>query len=398
MARQASGAITLTDITDGTDPISAQMTNENHTFSANTTGVVTTAERELFSSEIIVYLGATRLSYNAASTPSSYKLGAISDNNNWSASVTTSTGQAVISIASGGVPSGADAPSGVLIVPVIVANAAGGTATLNLSLTLSKVSQGAGGTIIRLNPNQRAFFLDEEGVETPAGQNDITTEVIYQGSQGAVTIESSVNGAAYANVSVNDLSSLNNVPSGSVKSQDVSGDVSGSDDNFVIGIENFFGTDAAGNLSNATNTVTYKVTSANGGIDTFSVLAVRKGDTGASAIIVVVESNNGIAFKTGTANIDKTLTTIVYDARTGTEILNKKNSGTNDIKYEWFLGDTTASLVQTDASRNVVTSGGSDAGGTITSAASPDYHKLIVGDEDVATYQQYTCRVTIDPA
>lgn len=398
MARQASGAITITDITDGTDPISVQMTNENHTFSANTVGTVATAERELFSSEIIAYLGSTRISYDALGGNSSYKLGAIADVNSWSATVTTATGQAVITIASGGIPSGADALSGVLTIPVIVSNAAGGSSTLNISLTLSKVSQGAGGTIVRLNPNKRAFFLDENGVETPSAQSDITTEIIYQGSQGAVTIQSSVNGAAYANVSVNSLASLLSVPAGSVKSQDVSGDVSGSDDNFVIGIENFFGTDASGGLINSTNTVTYKVSSANGGIDTFSILAVRKGDTGASAIIVVVESSNGIAFKTGTSNIDKTLTTIVYDANTGTEILNKKNSGTNNIKYEWFLGDTTAGLVQTDAGRNVVATGGADAGGTITLPTSDDYHKIIVGDEDVATYQQYTCRVTIDPA
>lgn len=397
MARQASGAITITDITDGTDPISAQMTNENHTFSANTTGDISNDERLLFSSEIIVYLGSTRLGY-AASGSSTYKLGAISDNNSWSATSTTTTGQAVITVAAAGdVPSGADAPSGVLIIPVIVTNAANGTTTLNLSLTLSKVSQGAGGTIIRLNPNQRAFFLDADDQETPAGQGDITTGIIYQGSQGAVTVSSSVNGAAYATVSVNPVTTPTNVPSGSIKTQDVSGDTNGSDDNFVISIENFFGTDASGNLDATTNTVTYKVTSDNGGIDTFSVLAVRKGDTGASAIIVTVESSNGIAFKTGTSNIDKTLTTVVYDANTGTEILNKKNSGTVDIKYEWFLGDTTDALVQTDDTRNVVASGGTDATGTITASGSSAFHQIIVGDEDVATYQQYTCRVTVNP-
>jgi len=398
MARQASGAITITDITDGTDPISAQMTNENHTFSANTTGGISDTERELFSSEIIVYLGSTRLGY-AASGASTYKLGTISDNNGWSATSVTTTGQAVITVAAAGdVPSGADATSGVLIIPVIVTNAANGTTTLNLSLTLSKVSQGAGGTIIRLNPNQRAFFLDSDDQETPAGQTDITTGIIYQGSQGAVTVSSSVNGAAYSTASVNDVTTATNVPSGSIKSADVSGDTDGSDDNFVISIENFFGTDSSGNLDATTNTVTYKVTSALGGIDTFSVLAVRKGDTGASAIIVTVESSNGIAFKTGTTNIDKTLTTVVYDANTGTEILNKKNSGTVDIKYEWFLGDTTDALVQTDATRNVVASGGADATGTITASGSSDFHLIIVGDEDVATYQQYTCRVTVDPA
>ena len=58
MSRIAQGAVTIVDINDGSNPVSAVLTNQNHTFPANESGSVTTATRELFATKAIVYIGS----------------------------------------------------------------------------------------------------------------------------------------------------------------------------------------------------------------------------------------------------------------------------------------------------------------------------------------------------
>ena len=54
MARSATGAITLTDVADGGSPISAVLSNENHSFAAAaSTGAVSTAEKDEPQQELI---------------------------------------------------------------------------------------------------------------------------------------------------------------------------------------------------------------------------------------------------------------------------------------------------------------------------------------------------------
>ena len=74
----ARGVLTVTDISDGAPTVSIFQTNENHTFTAEATGTVSTAVREAFVNDLIVLVADTQAAYVTA-TPTvnnTYTVGA----------------------------------------------------------------------------------------------------------------------------------------------------------------------------------------------------------------------------------------------------------------------------------------------------------------------------------
>lgn len=401
MARTSTGAITIYDVTDGTTPITAFLSNENHSFVATQAGVVSTTDAALFESTVTVFLGDTRLQYAATATSgtASYKLGSIviTDNDTgsaWSALVaSTVSNQRKLKISTSGtpIPASADNTQAIVAVPVIVTSASGVDTTIDLSLTLTKAVQGAGGLVINLGYGNQFFKVDENDLESPTGQSDITVDITTSGSVGTLALQSSVNGAAFTTAATDVTSS---VSVGTVKSQNLTDGGS-----FVIAIENFFGT-SANVLLNTSNTVSYRLAGSVGGVDVVTIAKVQKGSTGAAAVHVVIESSNGVTFKTNDTASTKTLIAKIYDSATGLEVIPKNNTspGSSDLKYSWTVqdntGSSTAVRTSSDAVRTVVATGGVEQSNkSIDSSSSSEFDKIIIDDDDVSTSAQYTCEI-----
>ena len=406
MARQATGAITITDITDGTSPITALLTNENHTFIASELGVVSSADRLAFESNVIVFVGSTQAPFDGAAVPANntYKLGTfVLTDTNWSLREDNVTDGGIgvrrirVVDSSAGVPDTATNVEVDVNVPVIITNNAGGTNTITLRLALRKAIAGAGGVIIQFTPDKQTFIVDENGLEVGT-QTLATVQVDYQGAQGNRTITSSVNGGAFTTAVID---TTDPITAGSLATLDIL-DPEGND-NFTLEIENFLGTTAAGVLLTTTNTVSYRVASAGGGNDVVSFAKVQNGDTGAGALIVVVEAAGGTTFKNSTGT--RTLTTKIYDAATGTEIENKvaNNASTRNITYTWYINDTDGNEVRVDTGTRDVkatsgtpdTTGGDPATGTIDDTSDDRFDQIIVEAADITTTQQFTCLVDV---
>jgi hypothetical protein len=401
MARTSTGAITIYDVTDGTTPITAFLSNENHSFVASQAGVVSSTDAALFSTTATVFLGDTRLLFAASATSgtASYKFGdlVITDNDTgsaWSTLVaTTVANQRQLNISTTGtpIPATADNTQAIVAVPVIITTASGSETTIDLSLTLTKAVQGAGGLVINFNYGNQFFKVDENDLESPTDQSDITVGIDTTGSVGTLALQSSVNGGAFSTVATD---VTNSVSAGTVKSQNLTDGGS-----FVIAIENFFGTNS-GVLLSTSNTVSYRLAGSVGGVDVVTIAKVQKGTTGAAAVHVVIESSNGVTFKTNDTASTKTLKAKIYDSATGLEIIPKNNTspGSSDLKYSWTVQDNTgsSSTVRTtsDATRTVIASGGVEQfNKTINASGSSEFDKIIIDDNDVSTSAQYTCEI-----
>ena len=381
MPRVASGAITITDVTDGTTPISAFLTNENHTFPADTTGSVGETDRQAFSSTPTVFVGTTAATYTASTptTNNTFTVGTIaSSNNTWTAVV---SGAGVITVSD--IPTGTTTTtlSTVLTVPLTVRNS-GVNVSVSLSISLSKAVEGAGGAIVQMTPNKQFFSFDADGTESPSGQTNIILLVNSQGNTGTLTATKSIDGGTFSALVAG---------AGADQAATIDIDGSGGDDAIAVSVENF----------SDSETLTIRVVGAAGGTDSVSIVRVRAGATGAAALIVVVESDSGTTFKTTDgSDVTRTLSCRIYDAATGAEI-DPRASGTQlDVSFTWTLGDSNGTQVRVTSSsnRNIITSGGTAATGTITSSSSNRFDQLIVDATDVSTLQQYTCVVSVPDA
>ena len=394
MARQASGAITLVDVTDGTNPVSAFLTNENHTFSASAGGNVATAERTGFTSDVNVFLGSTQLTpiaNNTTPTTGRFRVLAVGTNVN-NNSVATGTGW-TFAVDTDATPtirlsaiSDTSADTASLSVRVQYHDGNDANNFLNLTLTVSKVRQGAGGVVVTLAPTKQTFFSNNAGTLDTGAPNstDVQINVNTVGTTGTLTIQTSQNGGAFTNQSATSNAA------GGIAGYNLDQSSTQLTGNFPGGITN--GTDSsfslfidANNLGNANNTLAVRVTAGNGGGDTVTIVKVREGAAGADAIIVVVESSNDTVFRTGESNPAKTLTCRVYDASTGGELTD------GNIIYTWSRsgsGSIAAGAVRIGAgNRNVQDSGGRVANQNRTNGGAT----IVVGDEDVANREQFTC-------
>ncbi len=374
MARVASNEITITDISDGTNPITAFTTNSNHTFAASANGTVSNVAG--FTSTLIVFVGQTQASYvtTLGSTADTFSI----------------TGMTYVGVSTGwGTPSNA---SGTITIPSISASAAT-SVTLRLTfsviptstttavtgivqdITLSVVKEGAGGQVIEIVPTSQTFFANSTGTLN-ASQTNIILSIETQGTTGNITLATSVNGGAFAN------QTATSTAQGGISfyDADTSGTVS-TTGTFPVAQNGIARVAIAqGNLGNTGNTLTVKVTGATGGSDALTVFKVKEGAAGTGAIIVAVTSDSGTVFKNnvGTA---KVLTAQVTDADTGV-------TPTTSITYTWTRAASAGVRVTSQADRTVIATGGVLASGT-------GFPNITVGPEDVSTQERFGVSVSV---
>ena len=398
MARQASGAITLVDVTDGTNPVSAFLTNENHTFSASAGGNVSNGERTGFFSDVNIFLGSTQLTpvaNNTTPTSGTFRVIAVGTGAN-SSRVTTGTTGWTFAVDTDATPSvrlsaisDTSSDTGGLLVRIQYHDGNDANNFLELTITVSKVRQGAGGVVVTLAPTKQTFFSNNAGTLDTGAPNstDVQINVNTVGTTGTLTIQTSQNGGAFTNQSATSNAA------GGIAGFNLTQDSTQTTGSFPALITN--GTDStfalfidANNLGNANNTLAVRVTAGNGGGDTVTIVKVREGAAGADAIIVVVESSNDSVFRTGENNPTKTLTCRVYDAATGGELTD------GNIIYTWSRSGS--GLISSgpvrigSGNRNVQDSGGRVANQNRTNGGAT----IIVDDGDIVNREQFTCTVS----
>ena len=377
MARTARGAVTVIDVQDGTNPITAFLTNENHTFAGSSTGVIDSNTINDFASEVVAFVGDTRAVYNNAgtTTPNTYRITGIAY-----AGTSTGWGTPTFSTSTGviGIPSISTTAviSTSAVVTFSVTNSLGILVPgLTQTLSLSIVREGTGGAIVEMTATRQNFLADNSG-SLNAGQDAIVLGIETQGNVGNLTVSTSVDGAAF----VTQTSTGNASGSVSAFDTDSSGTVDGSG-----AIPNAFQRIAIADSNlGAADTLTVRVSGATGGTDSISIFKVRDGAEGASAIIVSVDSSNGLIFRNSGGNA-KTMTATVFDANDGSQI-------TDGNVYTWTRsgsGSVSAGTVRVNSSsdRTVRAAAGVEASG-------PDYSSIIIGPEDVDANEQFTCEVT----
>jgi len=375
MARTATGAITLTDVADGGSPISAVMSNENHSFAAAaSTGAVSTAEKDEFASLPQVFIGTTTGTYKnstvttASSDINKFSLGTItSSSTGWSLTKNNTTGELTMNA----LPTGTSNKSTTMTVPITVNDGSSNLKTVTLNITLNKAIEGIGGAIIILTANKQYFQYDADTNLSPSVQSDIIIDVDTQGLVGTLTPYISVDGGSWGTLSQG----------------------AGADQAKTIATGTTSITISSANFSDS-NTIAVKVTGATGGSDTLSIVRVRDGIQGASAIVVTLVSNDGNVFKNNSGS-DKTITAEVLDMQTGGYLTHVgTGSGQLQVNYNWQRSDaggTSADVqVVNSSSRDVVSSGGVSADGD-------GNNTIIVGFGDIANNSstQFKCEVTV---
>ena len=380
MARQARSQLSIVDINDGTNPIVAFATNENHTFSASELGVVTNVAG--FSSEIRVFVGQNTTTY--AGTMNSDFTG----NNQFIitalAYTGTSTGWATPTNTNGTITVGSISNTAVanvvLRATITVRNDRGViTAGINVDITLGVVRNGAGGQIIELASTGQAFRANAGGtvIDNATTNPDVEITIDTQGSIGNVTYAISQNGGAFAT----------RTATGAGQGQ-IGGYDADSTDPFLTGTIPATGVTRL-NITRANfgnnRTMALRLTGSNGGQDTITFFRVDQGETGEDAIIVAITSNEGTIFRNA-AGTAKTLTATVIDAGTGA-------APTTTVTYTWNRtgsGSVAAGVVRvtSQTNRTVVSSGG-------VLAQDGNFPSIIVGPEDVDTQEAFTCIVDV---
>lgn len=379
MSRIAQGAVTIVDINDGSNPISAVLTNQNHTFPANESGSVTTATRELFSTKAVVYIGnvLATLSTDSSLADNEYRIKPVGTGNTdtrilsgqgWSISVAASTGILTVTT----IPS--DVSTCTVAVVVEYKDPTQTTSnTIELTLTLSRVNEGAGGSVVNLSATSQTFFADFSGTFLSSGNDDIVIVVDTGGSPGSRSYQTSQNanpfsGVSTASTNIGGIKGFSDSLSGDFTT---TGNLSGTASRLLISKDNL-GTN---------DTLAIKVSGDNGGVDVVTVMKVREGDTGAAAVIVTINPDNGGTVFKNNSGTAKELTVAVTDAKDGS-LLTPTN-------YQWFKNGNQVN-VTSSSDRTVVSTGGEAASG-------PNYPTIIVGPEDVTNgaAEEFSCIVTV---
>lgn len=307
--RTSVGAVTIADIKDGINPISMVLSNQSHTFAANSSGTVVAAEQNKFVCEVFVYVGATRATYSPTlAANNTYSVG-VTDPSGWATTTAVVANQLRISVST--IPSGTTNNTGVVDLLITVKNSIGNDTVINASISLAKAIEGAGGAIITLTPNRQTFRFLEDGT---TADGDITMTIATQGNVGSLSAQKSINGAAYTTLT-------QGTGSGLAKTLDIDG--LGSNDNVVISAANF----------STYGTLSIRITGT-GTSDTVSLIRIENGKTGAASLLVTISSDvGGFQFKNN-AGANKTLTAKVYDMADGSLIT---AGGGTTITYQWYV-------------------------------------------------------------
>lgn len=380
MSRIARGAITIVDINDGSNPISAALTNQNHTFAANASSVVDTATRDLFETGAVVFIGSTKATLNTDGTVinNQYRIKPVGSGaedtkiltgSGWAINVNATTGKLTVTT----IPSTTAYTCTVQVAVEYKDPNIGTKGVILLSLTLTKVNEGAGGSIISALPDKQAFFADFGGSFIGSNNGDAILVIETEGTPGAQSYQTSQNGNAFATVTTasNSIGGIKGFDTDLTGAMTESGTISNQAQRLLISKENL-GTN---------ETLAVKIKGANGGADVVSFIKVRDGETGASAINVALTSSvGGNAFKNNGGS-PKTISVVVTDAKDG--------SALTPTNYQWLRNGTQVNV--TDSSnRTVVQAGGVAANGSAFST-------IIVGPEDVTdnSSEEYSCIVTV---
>lgn len=384
--RTATAAITLTDLADGQSSVTAFLTNENHTFAANDAGVVSDGTRRDFSCSVKVFVGGSEQVFATGSSPQQgqFTIGTVAAVSGWEFLVSQSAGTDV----GGGVLKGAGViyadqigvpASAIILVPVTYNN--GGTVgTFTLELSVNRIQDGAGGTIINLIPSSQIFSADADG-KILGSQNNSTILFDIAGSPGTLTYETSLDGSPFIEQTA---------------TSDNAGGIAGFDNDAS-------GAFSTGSLpTTATSGARLEIKPENVG-DSNATLAIRvsgeqgkdavtfsKVRAGRAAVYVELEANNPVVFRNNEGD-PVTLTAKVYDANDGSEISDGVGGIAVSYDWEWITGAQVfvgnASLeVQTDASGAPLGSGGSPArraanGGSTSTEVNTN--QVIVGPSDI---------------
>jgi hypothetical protein len=193
MPRTARGAVTLSNIKDGSSPIACTLSNQSHTFAADADGLVSPAERALFSCVPYVYAGIVCCTYDASNLGAAYTYRiTASDSSEWTTQIAPSAEQ--VTITSTAVPSGSNNRTGLTTLTITVKDGAGTTTTLTTVITLSKNIAGTAGQVISLTPSRQTFKYSAAGTTT---DGTVTIGVITTGAAGSLTATYALNNGAW---------------------------------------------------------------------------------------------------------------------------------------------------------------------------------------------------------
>lgn len=315
MSRVATGAITILDVSDGINPLAVTLGNQSHTFSANTFGEVSTAERETFSSSVFAYVGATRATYDNSVTPAvnTYKITGMVVTEGWGAVNAPDGGQAVITCSS--TPENTTNKTGTVVLSMDITNSVGNATSVEVTITWSVMVEGAGGSAIWITPSRLTFQFEETG--TTALDGDIILGLTYAGNVGSLSAEYALNGSNVWNTLTAGTAA------NKAKTMDVTAPHAG--DQIVISPANFHESDI----------FSVRVTGLNGARDVVSIIKIKDGVSGKASLYVSITSNkNGFSFKNnfsgnGATSTAKTLTARVFDMADGAAVEESK------IAYVW---------------------------------------------------------------
>ncbi len=368
MARSASSEITITDINDGTNPVTAFMSNPSHVFAAAPGGVVSGVAD--FSSTLNVFTGSTQATYDATlSAINTFRITAVAYEGTPLGWTTPAQSDATITIPS-------IAQTHVDAAQITVTYDVRGPLTsvtgLTVGISLSIVESGTGGIIIESIPSRQTFTAMPNGT-IDTGQDAIEVFLESQGTLGTISYAVSQNGGAFVartatgtgigqiagyDTDMADAFLTGTLPTGALPARlQITGDNLGSNDSMSIRIQ-----------------------SGAGGLDTVTIFKVRQGETGEDSIAVVITSSDGVVFK-NSAGTAKVLTATVIDAGTGTT-----PAGT--ITYTWTRAAGAAVMVTSATDRSVVATGGVAATGT-------EFSTITVGPEDVDEQERFGVSVEV---
>jgi len=396
MSRTARGAITLVDLADGSSPVSAYLSNENHTFSASEAGVVSNLSS--YSGNVELFIGSLKATYKTSGSitvsddnfykikpyvstnPTATDTRQTSGESEWALAIDAS-GNITVSAATTGADT-ADLQATFKVVIEYKHPTRNSVDTVSLDLSLSKVTQGQASNVVNLTANQQYFTSDFGGtLDSGTGENNsIVIAITTSGNPGNRTYATSLNGESFSNKSSTSLSAggIANFATNTGPSYTFSAVVGSPISSTATALQI-----SKDNLGNDNDTLTIKASGANGGTDFVTITKVRRGRQGSDAIVVTVSSNQGgAAFKNNSGDT-KTLSVKVYDMADGTDITG------NVTNYKW-LRDGVQVNVTSQSDRTVVATGGVAANGV-------NYTTIDVQPDDVddGSSNEFTCEVTV---
>ena len=177
-------SLLLTEVAEGSDSITVTLSNDNHTFTCDTSGAVTDSYVGS-KCDIQVYEGANLLAASPLTTVSAFRVGTITQNPSASITVNavTYSGNTATIPNYSGLSTSVDTV--VLTVPVTVYRSNGTSTVVSKTITLGKSKQGAQGIQGPQGPQGPQGAQGTQGIQGPQGPIGSTGPVGTRGSASA---------------------------------------------------------------------------------------------------------------------------------------------------------------------------------------------------------------------